>query len=413
MWKQAYKYIIIGGGVAGAWAVTGIREYDTDSPILLLGGERFLPYDRPPMTKKLWSGKETIPDIFPYDSVFYAENGVDVALGTRAVEIDPANKIVSDSGGHDWQYVKLLLATGGVPRTLDIPGGDLWGVCYYRYLDDYIRCRRDAGDGRSAVVIGGGFIGSELASSLSQNKVNVTMVYPEPYLVSRVFPEGLGRALQSLYQERGVRILSGDVPASIEWSGGRWVTQTKNGERIESDMVIAGLGILPSVELAQQAGLQIENGIVVNEFCQTSNPDIFAAGDNASFPYLALPDGSGQAGQRMRVEHWDNGVTQGKYAGWNMAGANRPYDYMPYFWSDLFEFGYEAVGDLSSKLETFADWEKEHDTGVIYYLKDGIVRGVMTCNIYGRQGDARDLIGRQVSIEELRGAIRSEQKAAA
>ena len=406
MWKQAYKYIIVGGGVAGGWAVTGIREHDKDSPILLLAGERFLPYDRPDMTKKLWQGKKTVTDIIPFDSAFYAQNGVDIALGVRAVKLDPSNKTITDGQGNDWQYEKLLLATGGIPRTLDIPGGDLWGVCYYRYLDDYIRCRRDAGEERSALIIGGGFIGSELASSLSQNKVNVTMVYPEPYLVSRVFPEYLGKALQSLYQERGVRILSGDVPASIELSGGKWLTQTKNGERIESDMVIAGLGILPAVELAQQAGLKMGNGIYVDELCQTSNPDIFAAGDNADFLYLALE-------QRMRVEHWDNGVTQGTYAGRNMAGANQPYDYMPYFWSDLFEFGYEAVGDLSSKLETFADWEKENETGVIYYLKDGTVRGVMTCNIYGRQGDARELIGKQVSAEDLRGAIKSEQMAVA
>ncbi|HET6453580.1 MAG TPA: FAD-dependent oxidoreductase [Armatimonadota bacterium] len=406
MWKQAYKYIIVGGGVAGGWAVAGIREHDKNGPILILCREKFLPYDRPPMTKKLWSGKETIPDIFPYDSVFYAENGVDVALGTSVTRVDPADKTVTDHEGHDWQYEKLLLATGGVPRTLDIPGGDLWGICYYRYLEDYVRCRRDASEGRSAVVIGGGFIGSELASSLNQNKINVTMIYPEPYVVSRVFPEYLGKALQSLYQERGVRILSGDVPASIEQSGRKWVTQTRNGERVESDMLIAGLGIVPAVELAQQAGLKMGNGIYVDELCQTSNPDIFAAGDNADFLYLALE-------QRMRIEHWDNGVTQGTYAGRNMAGANQPYDYMPYFWSDLFEFGYEAVGDLSSKLETFADWEKENDTGVIYYLKDGKVRGVMTCNIYGRQGDARELIGKQVSIQDLRGAIRSEEMVAA
>jgi len=221
-----------------------------------------------------------------------------------------------------------------------------------------------------------------------------------------VFPEYLGRALQDLYRERGVCIFSGDVPTSIEVLNGRWVTRTENGERIESDMIIAGLGILPSVELAEQAGLQIENGIVVDELCRTSNPEIFAAGDVANFPYLALD-------QRMRVEHWDNGVTHGTYAGRNMAGAIAPYDYMPYFWSDLFEFGYEAVGDLSSKLETFADWEKENETGVIYYLRDGRVRGVMTCNIYGRQGDAREVIGKQVSFDDLRGAIRSEQKQAA
>lgn len=408
MWQQTYKYVIVGGGLAGASAVEGIREQDHDGPILMVGSEQWLPYDRPPLTKKLWTGKKAVNDVFRHESEFYLRNDVDFGIGERVVKVDADSRCIETDRGHRHNYEKLLLATGGIPRRLDIPGGDMWGIYYYRYLEHYLRLRKDAQEGMSAVVIGGGFIGSELAAALTIQNVNVTMVFPEPYLVQRVFPEDLGRAIQETYAHRSIRVLAGDIPVSIGLSDGRYVTMTKNSQRLESDVLVVGAGILPDVELAQMAGLEVKDGIVVNEFCRSSNPDIYAAGDNANFPYLAL-------GEHMRVEHWDNALNQGRYAGMNMAGANISYDYMPYFWSDLFEFGYEAVGDIRSRLEMFADWETENETGVLYYMQDGRVRGVMTCNIYGRMDDARELIrsGRQYSQEDLRGRIRSEERKAA
>jgi NADPH-dependent 2,4-dienoyl-CoA reductase/sulfur reductase-like enzyme len=250
-------------------------------------------------------------------------------------------------------------------------------------------------------VIGGGFIGSEIAASLAMNKVKVTMVFPEAYLCSRVFPKSLGFALQNSYIGRGVGILSGDRPVSFEKEGERFVTATEKGARIESDLLIVGIGIVPATGLAEEAGLRTGNGVVVDEFLRTSHPDIYAAGDNAFFPYQAL-------GRAMRVEHCDNALNQGKQAGRNMAGAEEPFTYMPYFFSDLFEFGYEAVGEVSAELETFTDWQKENDTGVVYYLKDGRVRGVMMCNVWDKVDAARDLIrkGDRATPENLRGVIR-------
>jgi NADPH-dependent 2,4-dienoyl-CoA reductase/sulfur reductase-like enzyme len=165
-------------------------------------------------------------------------------------------------------------------------------------------------------------------------------------------------------------------------------------------MLIVGVGIMPSTELAEGAGLELSNGVVVDELLRTSSLDIYAAGDNAFFPYQAL-------GRRMRIEHWDNAVTQGKWVGRNMAGTAEPYTHMPYFFSDLFEFGYEAVGDVDSRLSTYADWQKENDTGVIYYLEDGKVRGMMMCNVWEKVDVARDMIrrGERVSVESLRGAL--------
>jgi NADPH-dependent 2,4-dienoyl-CoA reductase/sulfur reductase-like enzyme len=397
---QAYTYIIIGGGLAGASAVEGIREADKNGGILLLGSEKHLPYDRPPLTKKLWFGKKKVEEIFLHDENFYDQNGVSVVSGVTVTSLDAAKKAVAASDGKQYRYQKLLLATGGVPRTLPIPGGNLPGICYFRTLDDYLRLRQESTEGNSAVVIGGGFIGSEIAAALAVNKVSVTMIFPGGHLVGRVFPAYLGRAIQNEYVSRGIKILANEKPSAFAKSGNRFTTYTMSGETIESDMIIAGIGIAPETHLAREAGLETGDGIVVNEYLQTSNPDVFAAGDNAYFPYQAL-------GIKTRVEHWDNALNQGKNAGRNMAGAAEPYAYMPYFFSDLFEFGYEAVGEVDSRLETFADWQKENDTGVIYYLKGGRVRGAMMCNVWDRVEAARELIrkGEVMTPDRLRGAI--------
>jgi NADPH-dependent 2,4-dienoyl-CoA reductase/sulfur reductase-like enzyme len=251
------------------------------------------------------------------------------------------------------------------------------------------------------VVIGGGFIGSEMAAALSMNNVDVTMIFPDPYLVNRVFPEYLGRAIQDQYRSRGIKILANEQPSVFSKNGNRFTTYTLSGKKVESDMVIVGIGIAPSLDLARNAGLQTANGIIVDEYLQASLPGIYAAGDNAFFPYQAL-------GIQARIEHWDNALNQGKAAGRNMAGAREPFTYMPYFFSDLFEFGYEAVGDVDARLETVADWQKENDTGVIYYLRDGKIRGAMMCNVWEKVEAARTLIrkGETMTPEKLRGLIR-------
>ena len=401
MAEPYYVYAIVGGGLAAASAVEGIRQLDKAGSILLLSQEKHLPYHRPPLSKQLWSGKKKVEDIFIKGRGFYDDNGVKLMHSTRAVAIDARQKTATDDKSRTFRFNKLLLATGGSPRRLPIPGADLDGVCYYRYLDDYMATRAQAAEGRSAVVIGGGFIGSEIAAALNLNHVGVTMIFPGAYLCERVFPAELGQAIQDQYRQRGVNVISGDRPVAISRSGGRWLTRTQNGRQVESDLIIAGVGIEPSTSLAQAAGLRTDNGIVVNECLQTSHPDIFAAGDNAFFPYQAL-------GVSTRIEHWDNALNQGKWAGRNMAGANEAFTHMPYFFSDLFTFGYEAVGDVDSRLETFASWAKPNDTGVVYYLRDGKVRGVMMCNVWDKVDTAREIIRKAQPLEpgELAGAIR-------
>ncbi len=401
MADRMFTYIIVGGGLAGASAVEGIREREKSGPILLISAEKHLPYDRPPLSKKLWFGKKRVEDIFLHDQPYYDQNAVVLSAGVAVTRLDAKQKIVETDDGKKYGYQKLLFATGGAPRRLPIPGGDLEGICYYRTLDDYLRLRAETREGKSAVVIGGGFIGSELAAALNINKAIVTMIFPDSYLVNRIFPESLGRALLDQYRSRGIKILAGEKPASFQKKGSRFITRTESGKAIESDMVVVGIGIAPSLDLPRKAGLQTANGIIVDEYLQASLPDIYAAGDIAFFPYQVL-------GKQTRVEHWDNAVNQGKLAGRNMAGARQPYTYMPYFFSDLFEFGYEAVGEVNAELETFADWQKENETGVIYYLKDGKVRGAMMCNVWDKVEEARKLIqkGETMSKENLRGLIR-------
>jgi len=401
MANGSFTYILVGGGLAGSSAIQGIRELDKKGSILLIGSEPHLPYDRPPLTKKLWFGKKKVEEIFLHTPEFYENNNVATALGVTVTSLDARKKTVRDDKGRTYSYEKILLATGGSPRVLPIPGGNAGGIYYYRVLDDYLRMKQEASAGKSAVIIGGGFIGSEIAAALAINNIKVIMVFPDLYLVGRIFPQGLGMALQAHYRDRGITVLNGEKPASFAKKDGRFLTRTESGKEIESDMVIVGIGIALSLDLARSAGLQTADGIIVDGYLQASLPGVYAAGDIAYFPYRAL-------GKQTHVEHWDNALSQGRQAGRNMAGAHEPYDHMPYFFSDLFEFGYEAVGEVDSRLDIVTDWQKENDTGVIYYLREGKVRGVMMCNVWEKVEAARELIrsGKTMTREGLRGLIR-------
>lgn len=399
MAEHSSSYIVVGAGPAASAAVDGIRERDPHGPIMLIGDEADPPYDRPPLSKQLWSGDKRIGEIFLREPAFYARHGVELRLGTRVVELDPAAHVLRDGRGGVYRYEKLLLATGGTPRRLAIPGGDLEGLSYFRTVDDYRRLRNAATGGKSALVIGGGFIGSEMAAALRTSGLSVAMVFPGQWLVSRVFPESLGLAVTDRYRAKGVEILAGDRAISIEREGDRYRTRTQAGREIVSDVLVVGVGIEPNTALARSAGLETGDGVVVDRFLRSSDRDIYAAGDVAYFPEAVL-------GPR-RIEHWDNALRQGKHAGRNMAGAPEPFSYIPFFFSDLFEFGYEAVGDTNARHETFADWREENQTGVVYYLRDGRVRGAMMCNLFGKVDAARALIQRpgRLGMHDLRGAI--------
>jgi NADPH-dependent 2,4-dienoyl-CoA reductase/sulfur reductase-like enzyme len=311
-----------------------------------------------------------------------AETGAAVQTGRRVTAVDPRAHSATDDRGTTYRYKKLLLATGGSPRRLPLKTDQ---IIYFRTLDDYHRLRALAAHDVRFAVMGGGFIGSEVAAALRMQGRNVTMLVPEAGVGARVFPADLSAFLVDYYRKQGVTMRMGEGLAGLEPRAGACVARTTTGGELVAEVVVAGLGILPSVELAEEAGLGVENGIVVDEFCRTSHPDIYAAGDVANFANPAL-------GTRVRVEHEDNANTMGRVAGLNMAGQATPYDHLPFFYSDLFDLGYEAVGDLDARLETVADWKEPFREGVVYYLKAGRVRGVLLWNTWSQVDHARSLI---------------------
>jgi 3-phenylpropionate/trans-cinnamate dioxygenase ferredoxin reductase component len=372
-----YKYLIVGGGMAGDAAIRGIRELDTEGSIGMIGWEPDAPYTRPMLSKGLWKGK-------PFEKVWRGTEklGVDLHLGGGATQLDPGKKQVRDDQGDEYTYDKLLIATGGTPNRLPFGGED---IIYFRELRDYQRLRALADDHERFLVIGGSFIGSEIAAALRMAGRKVTMLFRGGAIAENIFPKELADYLNKYYREKGVDLVPGDSPVSLEKAGDHYLIRSKEGQTFEVDGVVAGLGISPNVDMAKNAGLDVKDGIVVNEQLQTSDPDIYAAGDAAMFFHTTL-------GKQTRVEHEDNALKMGKMAGRNMAGAGESYTYTPYFYSDLFDLGYEAVGSLSSKLETFVDWQEPFEKGVIYYLDQGRVRGVLLWNVWKKLDAARALL---------------------
>ncbi len=372
-----YKYLIIDGGLAGDAAVQGIRELDAKGSIGLLSMELNPPYTRPDLSKGLWKGRP--PEKIWKDT---ERRGADVLLNHTIAELDPRKKCVRDELGQDYTYDKLLLATGGSPIHLPFGGEE---IIYYRDLQDYQRLRALSERGEQFLVIGGGFIGSEIAAALTMNGKKVVMIFPDEAIGARVYPGDLAEDLNDYFHQKGVEVVSNDTVTDVKKNGDRFKVRTENGLNFEVDGVVAGIGIRPNVQLAEQAGLQMENGILVDDHLHTSAADVFAAGDVANFPHAAL-------GKRVRVEHEDNAIHMGRLAGRNMAGANEAYTHVPMFYSDLFDLGYEAVGEISSKLQTFEDWQEPFKKGVIYYLENKRVRGVLLWNVWDQVENARALL---------------------
>lgn len=391
-----YDYLIVGGGMTADAAVRGIRSVDEEGTIGLVGREPDPPYDRPPLSKGLWTGQDE-------EGIWRdtAEEEVDLHLGAEIVRLDREERIAADEGGGVYTYGDLLLATGGSPRILDdaVPQ-----VNYLRSFRDYRRLRDDADELDRFAVVGGGFIGSEIAASLAENGKDVVVLFPEDGLCRRILPIGLSEHLNGYFRERGVDVQPGRTVASVRRSAdGFLLVCEEGGERaLRAQSVVAGLGIEPETILAENADLQVDDGIVVDETFRTEDPHIYAAGDGAAFWSPVFR-------RRMRIEHEDHANSSGMYAGRSMAGEPAPYDYLPFFYSDLFDVGYEAVGDLDPDgMVTVEDWVEPNRIGVVYYLRDERVRGVLLWNVEGKLRDARSLVreGARVSAADLEGRIR-------
>jgi NADPH-dependent 2,4-dienoyl-CoA reductase/sulfur reductase-like enzyme len=374
---ENFKYLIIGGGMTAMAAMRGIREIDKQGTIGLIGLEPDPPYKRPPLSKGLWKGK-------PLESIWIKSDDLqaDFRLGRNIVSLDPGSLTVKDDQGATYKGEKILLATGGTPRKLPF-GGDR--IIYYRTLADYKRLAELSKRNLTFAVIGGGFIGSEITAALAMNGRQVTMLVPEEGIGSAIYPHDLSLFLNDYFIKKAVSVWPGEILSGAEASQGKMALKTKNGRELLVDAVIAGIGIQPNVELAKSAGLKVGNGIVVDRTLVTSQPGIFAAGDVAEF-YNPLLD------KHIRIEHEDNANSMGRQVGRNMAGANESYDHLSYFFSDFFELGYEAVGELDPRQETFVDWVDPYKKGVVYYLTGGRVRGVLLWNVWDTVPAARALM---------------------
>lgn len=372
-----YQYVIIGGGMAGDAAARGIRELDAKGSVAMFSMETDPPYTRPALSKSLWKGK-AIEKIWRHTQAL----GIELLLGRGVTRLDVSHKRLLDDQGQEYSFDKLLIATGGSPVRLPV-GGDK--VVYYHSLQDYRRLRKLSEAGSKFLVIGGGFIGSEITAALTSIGKQVVLVFREEAIGARILPGDLARSLNDYYRDQGVEVLPYDEVSGIKESLGRMTVTTQGGHNFQVDGVVAGIGLSPNLELARQAGLQLENGILVDEHLQTSAADVYAAGDVANFFLAPL-------GKRVRVEHEDNAIHMGLQAGRNMAGAGAPYTHVPMFYSDLFELGYEAVGELDSNLQMVSDWQEPYKKGVIYYLDQGRVRGALLWNVWKQVDAARALL---------------------
>ena len=394
---KKYNYVIVGGGMTGSSAVMGIREIDPQGTIAIFSRDQFGPYNRPPLSKSLWN-KGKVDDIMrPMEKY-----NVDLYLNEKVTAVHPAEKWVENQNGEKFSYDKLLLATGGHPNHLrDMPEG----VIYYRTLSDFEKLREIVETKQDFCVIGAGFIGSEIAAAINKQGKSVTMVFPEIGIAGRIFPDDLSKYMNQYYEDQGVKVLAGNLVKSVKKQGAKFVvtyTNTETGAQSEAafDAVVIGVGISPNIYLAEEAGLSVDNGIVVNEFLQTDDPDIYAAGDVANFYNAALKE-------RTRVEHEDNANTMGLLAGKNMAGEKLPYDHFPFFYSDLFEMGYEALGDLHKEAEIVEDWIEPYQKGAVVYLEEQRVRGAIFWNLWDKVDLGREVIaeGKSFTTDSIKGVF--------
>lgn len=391
--EYEYDHLIVGGGMTADAAAKAIRDADASARIGIVGEENAAPYERPPLSKALWKGDRAVESV----DLGTAKTGATLHLGRRIVALDSAAHRATDDRGDVYRYRKLLLATGAAPRRLPFDGER---VIHFRTREDYLALRRYAVPEAQIAVIGAGFIGSELAASLANQGCKVTVLFPGAGIGAGRYPPSLSNFLGGYYREHGVMLRAGVRVIDGRSLGDRVEVTLSDGTTVQFDAVVAGLGVTPNAELAAAAGLAVDNGVVVDAQLRTSDPDIFAAGDVANFPCAPL-------GVRLRVEHENAAIGMGHQAGRNMAGADEAYTTLPFFYSDLFDLGYEAVGLLDDRFDVVEQWTQPYREGVVYYLDAGRVRGVLLWNVWGQVEPARELIAAAgpFDVESVRGRL--------
>ena len=367
------QYLLIGGGLACGQAAKRIRQDDATATITLVGEEPYVPYDRPPLSKDFLRGEKPRDQLFFDAEPYFRDQRIELILGTRVHQIDTTGKRATLADGRIIQFGKALIATGGRPVRLSIPGANLAGVHYLRTLDDAEAIAARAVPGARAVLIGAGFIGMEVAASLTQRGVHATVIETQAHIWPRFADATLAEAIQEYFAQNGVTIRTKDQVTEIRGQDRPSSVILKSGHILPCDMVVIGVGIMPNVELAKEAGLAVDNGIVVNECLQSSHPDVYAAGDVAHYMDPIFR-------KRRRVEHWGHAEYTGQLAGQNMAGASGRYDLLTYVWSDLFDLHLEFAGDESEHDHLIVRGHIGGKSYIILYLKQHTLTAYFAVN---------------------------------
>jgi 3-phenylpropionate/trans-cinnamate dioxygenase ferredoxin reductase subunit len=368
--------VVVGGGLCGGNATLEVSRLAPDVHVTLISSEAHLPYQRPPLSKGFLRGTEPFEAAFVAPRAEYERLGIDLMLGTTVQKLQPAQKQIRLQGDEVIPYDRVLIATGGRKRILRFPGAELGGVLDLRTVEDSERIQAAARVGRRAVVIGLGFIGCEVAASLSMLGLEVTAIDPGPVPLARVLGAEVGGVIAALHQSHGVHLVLGDGVERLE--GGERVESvlTTSGQRFECDFVVAGIGIDPEVELLGAAGARISNGVEVDEYCRTSLPDVYAAGDIADHAHPLFG--------RIRVEHYNNAEKQGRAAAASMLDRGAPYDYVHSFWSDQFDQSLEYVGYAAEWDSTTVEGSLPDRDFIVRYIRSGTL---LAAAAMGRGGD--------------------------
>ena len=385
-------FVIVGASLAGAKAAETLRAEGFDGRVVLIGEEAERPYERPMLSKEYLRGEKPAAKLYVHDEGFYADNGIELMTGTRVQSLDPGAHEITLAGGARMSYSRLLLSTGAAPRRLPLPGADLPGVAYLRAMGESDALRAAIRAASRVVVIGAGWIGSEVAASARLLGAEVAIVAPEAVPLVRVLGPEVGGVYRDLHAGHGVDLHLSTQIEAIVGDGAASGVRTTDGVVIEGDLVVVGVGVTPRVELAKLAGLTVENGIVVDEFLATSVADVFAAGDVAA-------TWNTRYDKRIRMEHWANALNQGPVAARNMLGQHTAYEKLPYFYSDQYDLGMEYNGYADDWDRVVVRGDRSGPEFLAFWLKDGRVLAGMNANIWDQGDDIKALIRSGASVD--------------
>jgi 3-phenylpropionate/trans-cinnamate dioxygenase ferredoxin reductase subunit len=379
-------YVIVGGGLAGAKAAETLRSEGFDGRVVLVGSEPVLPYERPPLSKAYLRGEVDSASFTVHDAAFYDQQAIELLLCTTVTGVDPAGATITLETGETLRYDRLLLATGSVARHLDVPGADLAGVHYLRTMADSDQLRSVLNPGRKVVVVGTGWIGAEVAASARELGAEVTLVGPDPLPLVRVLGPEIGAVYRDLHAAHGVELRLGQTVASLAGTTSVEQIHLSDGTSLPAEVVVAGIGAVPQLDLARSAGLDLAGGVPVDRYLATTDPRIYAAGDIAAVPYPRFD-------ARIRLEHWSAALNQGPVAARNMLGQATPYEQVPYFFSDQYDLGMEYRGYAPTWDEVVLRGTPASGSFLAFWCRGGRVVAAMNANIWDQGDNLTALIG--------------------